>query len=716
MKLIFSFLAVVFAIYAQGQNAWVRKLTYIYPMGVYWDSLTGVKHIEVGPDGSVYVLAHTDADNSQFIYKFAPNSNQVEWSVFAGNDGSSVDSWTDVFHVTKDSGIIFCLNDFDATYQNGFIYKYTKGGVLDWAGFHPAINPSPDYTTIRDVIERRSGGYYMLALDSLFTLDVTGGIVDTIQLFGGLSIREFPNGDFLFSDGNNLTRYDTALNILWTKPCSGPFDFDSTSVFIKHGASNIQKVDAVTGNQIWNIISPFSLISDLHATNEGGFLACTGYEPTGEPFWPFTANVVPGHLFKVDSLGDTLWTRTYNLPRYGLYSFAILPNGNIMTGGCYLSGSTPDDQKDFSAFVCEMNNDGSYPLAQTSYISGGDANNDHYMNFVDDALQTMLALTHTGPPRDSSVDGHSEPGYTACERSNIAIDWPTSSAGINDKYSDHNGDGVVDTNDVLIYNGSPMCYDSIPLFYRKGLTNTSQNVEEICFKPVRDTISIGELPEYNIIMGSNSNPVDSIYGFAIAYFFDQNYINSENFYSTDFGTPGTDLFKLHTISYITMNQYERYHLLLCRNDFQNALNIFDTLATIRFNVNNYTPVINLAITDFKAVLADGTVIPFNVCAEPIYVDTSSTSIHENALNKIQVFPNPANNELRIKSSAPIAIGIKTETVAAISIFNLLGEEIKSIQNFNPDQSISVSDLPDGFYTLTITTDATLSNSSFIIRH
>jgi hypothetical protein len=710
-KIYFLLIFFAFSHGVSGQNTWVRKLTYNYPAGSYWDSLTGVKHIEVGPDGSVYVLAHTNADNNQFIYKFSPNSNQVEWSVFAGNDGMSVDSWTDIFHVTKDSGIVTCINAY-GMYKNGSVTKYTKEGSQIFLNSHTG-SFAPDYATIVDVIERKAGGYYMLTPDSLFILDASGGIMDTVNFYGGKAIRELPGGDLLFYNGNTLTRYDTALNIIWTQPCSGPFDFDSTSVFIKHGASNIKKVDAATGIQDWNILSPFSLISDLHATNEGGFMACTGYEPTGVPFWPFTANVVPGHLFKVDSLGDTLWTRTYNLPRYGLYSFSILPNGNIFTGGGYLSGPALGPQKDFSAFVCVMNSDGSYPLAQTSYISGGDANNDHFMNFTDDALQIMLALTHSGSPRDSSVDGNSDPGYLSCGSSNIAIDWPTFSGGVNDKYSDADGNGVIDTNDVHVFDYAIYCNDSIALYYRLSNPDLLQTVEEFNFVPVNDTILPGDSPEYYLIMGSNANPVDSVYGFAVSYFINedgQNNIDSTNFYSSTLGSLGVDLFNMQGLGLVA-NYKERQHTLLCRTDFQNAINVNDTVGFIRFGGWFNSANIQLTIADFKAILVDGTEIPFNVSAGSIFIDSSSVRVNEIENDKVKVYPNPADKELKIKNEKLI-IGEEL----TVEIFNLPGEKIKTIQNFIPGESISVSDLPDGFYTGRISSDTMTGSFSFVISH
>ena len=708
-KIYLLILLFAFSQWVAGQNTWIQKLTYMSSMQGYWDTLTGVKHVETGADGSIYVLAHADQHNWQYIYKFYPNSNQLEWKIDVGYNGSMVDSWTDIFHVTADSGIVFCENEIGGPTKAGIIKKYDKNGVFDWTHYYSGY-PSAIYPTLIDIIEKRSGGFYLLNPDSLFELDITGGMMDTLDIFGSKRIIEATNGDLLASNGSVLNRFDTSGNIIWTQPCSGPFDYDTSNVFIKHSASNIKKVDSYTGVQQWNIVSSFSPISEIRATHDGGCMASIGYEPTGAPYWP-TAAVSPGHLFKVDSLGDTLWTRTYDIPRYGLYSFAIMPNGNIITGGCYLTYSSRGPSKDFSAFICMMNGDGSYPLGQTNYISSGDADNNHFQNFVDDALQTMLAFGHTGIPRDSSLDGHSEPGAITCEVTNIAIDWPTFSGGINDKYSDHTGDGVVDSIDISIFNY--FCSDSIPLYYRITNPNHSLSVEHFNFVPVNDTILPGESPEYYLVIGSDTNPVDSIYGFAVSYFiseYGQNNVTLSDFYSTGLGTPGLDLFKIQGIGYVT-NQFERQHTLLCRTDFQNAVNVNDTVGYIRFGGQFYTSDIDLIITDFKAILYDGTEIPFSVSAGSIFIDSSSVSVSENENWKVKVYPNPADRELKIKNEK-----FKIGTTVTVDIFNIVGEKVKTIPNLNSNESIPVAELPEGFYTGQITIDNAVKSFSFVIQH
>src|SRR5436190_19196685 len=107
-----------------AQNTWVQKLSYSYQTWGYIDTLTGVKKIEIGRDGSVYVLANVNDLYTQYIYKFSPNSNHMEWKIGLGSGGAGAVEWTDNFRATSDSGIIICQNLEDGFSVGGHLVKY----------------------------------------------------------------------------------------------------------------------------------------------------------------------------------------------------------------------------------------------------------------------------------------------------------------------------------------------------------------------------------------------------------------------------------------------------------------------------------------------------------------------------------------------------------------------------------------------------------------
>jgi len=712
MKKILLSILFLLPLFSLGQNTWVRKLSYNTQMMGYWDTLTGPGEIEIGADGSIYILASTTAHGEQMIYKFFPGTDHLEWSTGAGYHFSDGPQWTSHIKATSDSGVISCSNwIYQIEPIRGYVKKYAKDGTLEWQHDFSLLQFWQGRQTY-DVIERSSGGYYVLVSDSMFTLDSLGNPLDSTGVISGTKFMETSNGDLLVFTGSNLHRMDISGNVIWSHTCEGYFAFDSVSVFIVNNNSYIQKVDAVTGVQSWNINFGFSPVSDIQPTFDGGFIASAGYKPDGSMHGG--GNTMQGFLVRADSVGDTVWTRSYPFPHFGLSAINIAPNNNIITGGCYMSGNVTFDYKDYSAFVCVMNADGSYPLQQTSYVAPSDANNDHFRNFVDESLETMLAIGNSGPPRDSSLDGITILGEYVCGLNDIAIDWSTSSSiGVNHKHADFDGNGVVDTNDVNALGTYWNCTDSSTFYYRYLNPELLFNVESFQFVPLEDTILPGEDAYYYMILGNTGNPVDSIYGYSFSYFISQwgnDIVTLDTVYATTFGMPTIDLWAYHGRG-IMSSSFVRNQTMLCRTDNQNALSVYDTVGLIRFQGTFPSSVFAPTIADFKAILVDGLEIPFSVSVGSIFIDSSSVRIDEASFPNITVFPNPTDKELKIVNEKLII-----EKVLNVDIFNLLGEKIKSIPNFNPGESISVADLPDGFYTGQLMIDNGVKNFSFVVKH
>jgi hypothetical protein len=488
----------------------------------------------------------------------------------------------------------------------------------------------------------------------MYTLDSWGTVIDSSATIHGTRLMQMANGDLLVYSGINqqLSRNDTLGNTIWSEFCIGYFAYDTSAVYLANSTSSVKKIDAISGVQIWNRNYNHSPISNIKATHDGGFMASVGYRPKGR-YGNGMSFESPGYLFRADSFGDTLWLRTYPFPHFGLSDFAIVAGGNILTGGCYLSGLTEYPSDKYSTFCCMMNTDGSYPLAQTNYVSPSDANNDHLSNWVDDVLETIISLGQTGTPRDTSLDGNGGLGQPFCNSSDIAINWPGSSpTGVNYKYSDFDGNGIVDTNDVyaLDFCGS-WGQDSLILYYRYGNPDIAKSTEEFCIVPVHDTIQPGEDVLYYLIMGNSVNPVDSIYGFALSCFINDlgyDHLDSLASYITDLGNPGIDLLCSQSGAFVTINQKVRNHVLMCRTDFQNANSVYDTVGLIRFSGIFLQSVFAPTIADFKAILADGTEIPFNTCAGTIFIDSSLLSVEEKQNTVVSISPNPTSDFLIVK--------------------------------------------------------------------
>jgi hypothetical protein len=707
LLLIFLF---TFGTFVSGQNTWVQKLSYYGIASGFDDTLTGVKEIQPGLDSSMYILATVTREKVEKIFKLSLIDHTVLWSINIGSHPSANQSqWCSRFSVTSDSGIIICFNFYiNMIGIKCLIKKYDKTGQMQWS--YGLGNNYWD-TEAYDVLEKQQGGYLALINDSVFEFDNSGSAIDSSDVISGRRFIRMTNGDFLLLNASAiLTRTDSLGNIIWSHPCDGPFGYNGSSVFISNTGSSIQKVDALSGIQVWNKNYGYTPISEIDATANDGFVASIGYKPGNMTSWG--GGVIPGVLFSADYLGDTLWTRTFTIPWFGLSTARVMPDKSIATGGGYIYFNLSYGGPFRSAFCALLDSTGNGDLLHTDYTWPGDANNNDMLSIADDALSTMLALGFTGPVRDT-IDW-SQPMYYG-HISDYAVDWNTAFMnGMNHKHADFDGNGIVDTNDVYKYGQFySNILDSfiIPDPFRVINPSSHQfNTEDIYFIPEDDTMGPGTVRFY-VVAGSSANPIDSIYGLSFRFYplaSNTQYVplNSIDSVANDLGIFNSNLFSFHH----EINNLST--VLYCRMDYQNCYNLYDTLGTIDIGV--YDTGINttcqLVVPEFHAVLWNGTEIQCNVYSIPVTIDmTLNTSKIYN--EDLHVFPNPADNELQITFEKN-----KTRTPFTILIFNLLGEKVKTISNFNPGESISVADLPEGFYTGKLEYQSSEKNFSFIVHH
>ena len=78
-------------------------------------------------------------------------------------------------------------------------------------------------------------------------------------------------------------------------------------------------------------------------------------------------------------------------------------------------------------------------------------------------------------------------------------------------------------------------------------------------------------------------------------------------------------------------------------------------------------------------------------------------------NDLQIFPNPANNELTIKTSSTLTY--------TITIHNIIGREVYSLHTTLQQQTINTTELPEGLYNVTITDESGYRyNNKIVITH
>ncbi|HET8963173.1 MAG TPA: PKD domain-containing protein [Chitinophagales bacterium] len=109
---------------------------------------------------------------------------------------------------------------------------------------------------------------------------------------------------------------------------------------------------------------------------------------------------------------------------------------------------------------------------------------------------------------------------------------------------------------------------------------------------------------------------------------------------------------------------------------------------------------------------DNACIAENYFGVMFYVDgqCSTTSIEEEFINGLKVYPNPANNV--------IAIHTNTLENYNVSLRNMLGSIVFQIKNvhFQETYNLDVQQIPAGTYLLTIENKGTIENRTVIIQH
>lgn len=696
------------------QNTWIQRLNFSTFNGwMHSDTLVGVKDLSISPNGTIYVLANRGQENYQSLYCLPANGHPMVWSIPTGSHGGLGAQYARSAYATSDNGVIISYTREDwVSWQTsyGYIQKYNLWGGLSW---EVIFDQSPNYPNeiwdriAYDVIQSSSGNYYALVGDSLFEINANGNIIYATNLVSGRKLRETQYGDLIVLNGNSLTRKDTSGNIMWSQSCSGKFSINGNYVLIVNGTT-IKKVDVGSGSIIWTKSCPFSPISDIEATSQGGFLASIGYVP-GD-LTSFGGNASPGYLVCADSTGDTLWTRKYNFPYYGLSVVAQDINGDILTGGAFLGGSIEGNGtlKDYSSFCSRLDSSGNGALQKTNYMWPGDANNNQFVNFVDDALYMVIANGDTGLIRDTlNLNWCGSPFYGLS--SDYSVDWPdTFSNGVNKKYADTNGNGIIDTNDVAVFpflysygvNDSFVVWDPFRIRNPENFTSTNPDFRLVALE---DTIAPGDSVHFLIIAGSLMMPVDSLCGLAFIYSYTSNSIQfgTTNLYDCDLGTRGNNLF---TQSYYNSG-------LTCRWNHQSVYNLYDTLGVISaFAPNNITTNVDfeIYINKFKAVTCDGTEVPFNISSDVVVVDPTLLESREYSKTTLKISPNPVSGLLSVSN---MITGNKK-----ITVLNSIGMNVKEYETTERQLQIAVDELPDGIYLLCMQKDKHLSYSRFTVKH
>ena len=726
MKLFYSFLLLLsINELAFAQSTWIQR-TYFELYNPYQnhDSLTGLREIEIGADGAIYVLAFCNQDGQERLMKFQPDTGGLIWENSIGWHGGMTGQMSSGMSTTQDSGCVITINDWGNTSDDGRIEKYNIDGALQWScDFSSVTVPN----AVIDVTENSFGNIYALVGDinvaTLFELDRSGTQIFQTILPGGFNIFPVSNGELLiFTRQYALNRIDSTGFVKWSIPCQGVLGADTSIAFVLN-QSGVQKIQLSTGQILWTKTFPFGL-SSVVVLNDGGFIGSSGEIPRGvsenSPVPYYLQNSqIPGSISRVDSSGNIIWTKQFDFPKYGLSCVNRLSSGNIITGGAFMfTNCFYNYPRDYSSFIATLDSSGNSVLDSISYTWPGDANNNQYVSLVDDVLNTGIALGYSGPHRDTLQTPFSLLPYSGIH-SDYAIDWATSfNNTVNHKHADFNGDGRIDTTDMLMYGIDYPMPCTIPNWRMKNNKDQSSFIPNLKFSALSNSVQAGDTIRYYIILGSGLIPVDTIYGLAFHSNYNYDFQNAEtglDFMNGHLGSAGMDLFT----SFPPHDAYQtNLGAVWCRTDRHDVYNeINDTLGILQISTDpTWTTIkpLNLRVVELKAVKFDESIVDLNVIIDSVVVFPIGSGVESMLAQNTRIYPNPVNSKLTITG---IPSEIKSDPIELTDILGVKMPDAK-IMVINSENSVTLdlSNYPNGIYFIKFTGYGSDFVRKIIVQH
>jgi hypothetical protein len=648
--------------FAQLQSTWTKTIFYdgggwSYTANHYDSLHVGPSGIAMRPDGKFFVLNCDYMQGHYTVYLMDSLGNIINTN-WAGHWGG-VQEW-DSYSIksTKDSGCVFIEHYFDFTAGSPLpvsfsIKKIDKDGVL--SNLHTWNYPD----TLFSIIPTNHNSYYCNV--NHLTIDFPLGDTIPDSLIG---LKLFENDDFLFID-STLHRNDRLGNLIWTLPISGESYLGATENVIYLKGDSLTKINAITGEVIWKKGHPisFSPIVLCNQKTEGLI-----------DFWWNQISII-------DSSGNFVGQNALGLLSIPSNVISSSPDGSIYVGGIFYTQTT--NYSNYgpyrSSIIIKLNEEGHGVIDSTDEWYSADADIDSTITFFDDAVIMAAA--------QGATNGHPDINFPVMHSNSYVVDWADKfESGLNYKYSDADGNGRIDTNDIsLIAN----FYDQHNGIFNKHVYTSGAPIAFISRSSIyapQDSIII------DVIVGSSLEPVDSIYGISATF-------NACQY-------PGLTYplqFEIHYgVLEDTNSLFSQLHIapfgqnivdgiVLCRQDHHNKFLAGDTLLTIRSTIDPSVQNGSMTIcSSFHAITKGG----FDV---PLYPISSTVTILNNEItdpvrsNLITISPIPAITTLKISAHE--------KPIENLVLRNVLGENVYQVQNPPAEYEFSVADLSPGIYYL-----------------
>ena len=309
----------------------------------------------------------------------------------------------------------------------------------------------------------------------------------------------------------------------------------------------------------------------------------------------------------------------------------------------------------------------------------GDADNNNIAhNF--DLLKVGIAYGATGPQRDE-----------------VGIDWSAFTAqdwdeafeadGLNLKFADCNGDGVIDDSDVeAIHQNYNSTHGAVPPYVAIEGSNDDPHI--YVDLPAGELLA-GEPFEAPVILGEEDLPVEDIYGIAFTLVFDPTVVlpNSVQleFGNGWMGAPGINLLTLEASNLINTG---RIDVALVRND-QNDVSGFGEITRFIGIIDDVLGKEELAIEvqNIKAIKFNEAPIPLFKVLKVVDI---INDVDETLTQSFKVYPNPTHDIVYFDAPSDL-------TIESVRIRNANGKLMREVAI--TDRQIELDNLASGIYIL-----------------
>jgi type IX secretion system substrate protein len=331
----------------------------------------------------------------------------------------------------------------------------------------------------------------------------------------------------------------------------------------------------------------------------------------------------------------------------------------------------------------------------TTEVWPGDANNDYKADLFD-ALPIGIAYGQTGLIRNNATTN-----WTG----QISSNWPTSFiSGLNHKYADCNGDGVIDSIDL---NAIDLNYGNT----HNRLTYINQNAAnaDLRMEFQRDTIYPGEWVTANINLGDNQNQISNLYGIVFSIVYDPALINADSIYldvsSSWIGQQHNDLLVFSK----NISGQSVLHNTLVRTN-QSNITGKGLIARLKFKVVDQLnqPVNDLHLAFANQIITD---VSENLTQVTTAVDTTVVADRNVGINDLvsqfRIYPNPVDDVIIVESDL---------IIEEVELLDLNGKVIIAQKSSGTGIRLNTSSLPAGNYFLRIVSEKGKLTRSVIITH